>query len=97
MLEARSISLIIFTALNALGIGFLLYVLVQFWKEGHKSTGVNHLGSHLSGYGAGPRVFAVTAPVTPESRREDGRVIRFPVRGMSEQQRCDETIKHAIR
>jgi hypothetical protein len=28
-------AMVIFTALNGLGVVFLLYVFVQFWKEGH--------------------------------------------------------------
>jgi hypothetical protein len=28
--------MLIFVALNALGVAFLVYVLVQFWKEGHR-------------------------------------------------------------
>ena len=31
-------AMLIFTGLNALGVVFLVYVLVQFWKEGHQPT-----------------------------------------------------------
>ena len=30
-------AMMLFTALNGLGVIFLVYVLVQFWKEGHRS------------------------------------------------------------
>ena len=30
-------AMMLFTALNGLGVVFLVYVLVQFWKEGHRS------------------------------------------------------------
>jgi hypothetical protein len=31
-------AILIFTIVNGLGVVFLLYVLVQFWKEGHRSN-----------------------------------------------------------
>ena len=31
-------AMLLFTGLNGLGVVFLLYVLVQFWKEGHRSN-----------------------------------------------------------
>jgi hypothetical protein len=30
-------TMLIFTGLNGMGVVFLVYVLVQFWKEGHRS------------------------------------------------------------
>jgi hypothetical protein len=30
-------AMLLFTALNGLGVVFLVYVLIQFWKEGHRS------------------------------------------------------------
>src|SRR5882762_4820459 len=30
-------AMMLFTALNGMGVGFLVYVLAQFWKEGHRS------------------------------------------------------------
>jgi len=30
-------AMMLFTLLNGLGVVFLMYVLVQFWKEGHRS------------------------------------------------------------
>jgi hypothetical protein len=89
MLEGKSIGLIIFTVINALGVAFLLYVLVKFWNEGHKSKGSARPTSELSVYGVEPRVFVVSAPLTPESCREDGRVIQFPVRGGDGEQHGD--------
>ncbi len=32
-------AMMLFTLLNGLAVVFLLYVLVQFWKEGHRSLG----------------------------------------------------------
>jgi hypothetical protein len=29
-------AMMLFTALNGMGVGFLVYVLAQFWKEGHQ-------------------------------------------------------------
>jgi hypothetical protein len=97
MLEGKSIALIIFTALNALGVGFLLYVLVQFWKEEHKSKEARRRASQLSVHGAEPGVIVVTAPVPSRTPRQDTRLIRFPVRGETGQRRGDETVRHAIR
>jgi hypothetical protein len=31
-------AMMLFTLLNGLGVVFLVYVLVQFWKEGHRSN-----------------------------------------------------------
>jgi len=89
MMEGKSIGLFIFTVLNALGVAFLLYVLVQFWNEGHRSEGANRRVRRLSAYGARPKVVIVTAPITSEALHEDGRVVRFPVRVRNEQQHGD--------
>jgi len=35
-LEEVQIAMMIFAVLNGLGVVFLVYVLVQFWKEGHR-------------------------------------------------------------
>jgi hypothetical protein len=35
--EGGPMAMIIFTMVNGLGVVFLLYVLVQFWKEGHRT------------------------------------------------------------
>src|SRR5712692_9390208 len=35
--EGGPVAILVFTVLNGLGVVFLLYVLVQFWKEGHGS------------------------------------------------------------
>jgi hypothetical protein len=89
MLDTKGMALMIFTALNVLGVGFLVYVLVQFWKEGHKSEGANRLRNRMSAYGARPKVVVVTAPITTETRRKDGRMIQFPVRVGNGQQHGD--------
>jgi hypothetical protein len=97
MLEGKSISLLIFTALNALGVGFLLYVLVQFWKEAHKSNRGTTRASEPSAHGVAQGVFVVSAPIAAGTRHEDGRLIRFPVRAEGRQRRGDETVRRAIR
>jgi hypothetical protein len=98
MLGTKSMALVIFTALNALGVGFLLYVLAQFWKEGHKSGGTICARSKISVNSAGPLVVVVTTPITAETRSENGRVIRFPVRGGEDlPSRMRETAQSAAR
>jgi hypothetical protein len=97
MLEGKSVGLIIFMVLNVLGVGFLLYVLVQFWKEEHKSKSGTSRASALSVLSAEPGVFVVTAPIASGPPRENARLVRFPVRGESGQRRGDEAVRHAIR
>ena len=89
MLEAKEMALMIFTMLNVTAVGFLLYVLVHFWKEGHKSGVTMRAGRIMSGYGDRPTVVVVTAPITCEACREDDGVIQFPVRSGSGQQHGD--------
>jgi hypothetical protein len=83
MQETKGMALMIFTVLNVLGVGFLLYVLAQFWKEGHKSTDTIRARNRMSAYNARPQVVVVTAPINVEARRQDGRVIHFSVRNGS--------------
>jgi len=97
MLEGKSIGLIIFTVLNALGLAFLLYALVHFWNEGHRSKGAVRHASEVSVYGAEPRVFVVSAPLPGETSREDACLIQFPIRGKMGQPPGDEAVKHAVR
>jgi hypothetical protein len=97
MIEGKSIGLVIFTVLNVLGVGFLLYVLVQFWKEGHRSKGVSRPPGQLSVYGQEQRNYVVNATIAAQQPRVDGRLIRFPVREQRGPLRGDETVKHAVR
>jgi hypothetical protein len=62
-----------FLVLNGMGIMFLLYVLVNFWKEGRR-TRVRSL------YSIKPEVFVAVRPVGFETERMgNGSVICFPV------------------
>jgi hypothetical protein len=97
MLEGKGIALIMFTALNGLGVVFLLYVLVQFWKEGQMSKRARRQGSQHSMHRGLPRDFVVNASLAAQTRRQNGRLIPFPVRGPSGQQCGDEAMKHAVR
>src|SRR5712671_5579494 len=87
MYEVKSVGLIIFMTLSALGVGFLLYALVHFWEEAHKSKKATSRGSELSVREVAQSVFVVSAPVAAGTRLENDRLIRFPVRGESRQQR----------
>jgi hypothetical protein len=89
MLQGKSIALIIFTVLNAVGVAFLLYVLAQFWKEGHKSRGAARLRTELAAYDTKSRVVEASVLISAETRRDDGRVVQFPIRGESGQQHTD--------
>jgi hypothetical protein len=78
----------IFFLLNGLGIVFLLYVLANFWKEGHKPKG--NARKYTADYGR--RDFAeLNALAHPVSRRTQGRlsVIPFQVR-----ERCNDRQAH---
>jgi hypothetical protein len=79
-------SLIIFTALNVAGIGFFLYVLVNFWKEGHKSRGGARSAADQSGLKPVSQVVVVCAPMAASPRRDYNRLIKFPVRAGNRQQ-----------
>jgi len=72
-------AMIIFTVLNGLGVVFLLYVLVNFWKEGKRAR---HPAArsyrYLSVDSTKPEVFIATCPLTFETDRPtERRVIRF--------------------
>lgn len=97
MLEMKGTALLIFTGFNVMGLGFLLYVLVQFWKEEHKSGRTNRIRSRMSAYGAGPKVVLATSPIGAESRREGGGLIQFPVRANSEQQDASRIAQTNVR
>lgn len=54
-------AMVIFTALNGMGVVFLLYVLVQFWKEGYRSQETGARRDAIAGFGMdGPDVIVVT-------------------------------------
>ena len=65
--EGGSVAILIFTGLNALGVVFLLYVLVQFWKEGCRSTkpGTGDRAIKFSLKNR-PTVIVVTHPISGE-------------------------------
>jgi hypothetical protein len=79
MLEGKSLGLVVFTMLNAMGVAFLLYVLVHFWNEGHKSKEATRPESELSVYGIEAKVFVVSSPMATETGRQNGRLIPFPI------------------
>jgi len=78
-------SLIIFTALNVAGVGFFLYVFVNFWKEGHKSKGAARSAADRSGLKPISQAVVVCAPMAVTPRRENSRLIKFPIRAGSSQ------------
>jgi len=86
MMETRGLGLMIFMGINAAAVGFLLYVLVQFWREGHKLDRPDRLRSRMSAYGAGPEVIVAISPKGAEARRQTDRLIQFPVRAGNGQQ-----------
>jgi hypothetical protein len=72
---------ILFTALNGAGVVFLLYVLVQFWKEGHKAskTRSRRHGTFSRGANA-PEVFILRYSPMPEGTGMGAPLIQFPTR-----------------
>ena|SRR5579862_8548754 len=84
-------SLIIFTALNVAGIGFFVYVFVNFWKEGHKTRAAARSEADRSGLKPISQVVVVCAPMAVTPRRETSRLIKFPVRAGNRQQPGDES------
>ena len=57
-------AMMLFTGLNGLGVVFLVYVLVQFWKEGHRSMKPG-TSDHLIKFSQEdrPTVIVVTRPI----------------------------------
>ena len=84
-------SLIIFTALNVAGVGFLLYVLVHFWRDGHKTRGAARFAADRSSLKPISQVVVVCAPMAVTPHRETSRLIKFPVRAGNRQQPGDES------
>jgi hypothetical protein len=58
-------AILIFTIVNGLGVVFLLYVLVQFWKEGHRSKnrGTRQYGIEFSEENR-PEVVVIRRPIS---------------------------------
>jgi hypothetical protein len=58
--------MMLFTVLNGLGVVFLVYVLVQFWKEGHRplESALRHKVIEFSEKDT-PTVVVVTHPISP--------------------------------
>ena len=58
-------AMLLFTALNGMGVVFLLYVLVQFWKEGHRSKngGTRQCAIEFAEENR-PEVIVVTRPIS---------------------------------
>jgi hypothetical protein len=69
-----------FLVLNAMGVVFLLYVLVNFWKEGRRTTQGDVRSYRLQSlHGSKPEVFVATRPLGFEAGRPGKRsLIRFP-------------------
>ena len=77
--EGSPMAILIFTVLSGMGVAFLLYVLVNFWKEGKRAK---HPAARsyrpLSLDSAKPEVFIATRPLTLETDRPtEHSVIRF--------------------
>ena len=74
-------TIILFTAINGAGAVFLLYVLVQFWKEAHRSTktGSRRHGTFSRGANA-PEVFVLRYSPMPEGSGTRAPLIHFPTR-----------------
>jgi hypothetical protein len=74
-------TIIIFTAINGAGVVFLLYVLVQFWKEGHKAS---KAGSRVHGTFSrsanAPEVFLLRYSPLPEGTGLGAPLIHFPTK-----------------
>jgi hypothetical protein len=71
----------LFFVLNGIAVVFMLYVLVNFWKEGRR-TARGGVRSHQlqSMRGSNPEVFIVTGPLEIAARRPGKTsLIRFPV------------------
>jgi len=63
--EEVQIAMMIFAVLNGLGVVFLVYVLVQFWKEGHRRMKPATSGRVIElSVKDGPTVLVVTHPVS---------------------------------
>ena len=72
-------TMILFTGLNIAGVVFLLYVLVQFWREGHKTShSVFPRRGLISRYRTGPEVMLLRYSPLPEAGARAVELIPFP-------------------
>src|SRR6202022_2181524 len=71
----------IFLVLNGMAVAFMLYVLVNFWKEGRQTThGEDRSNRRQSLHGSKPEVFVATRPLgLGAGRPSKHSVIRFPI------------------
>ena len=70
----------IFLVLNGLGVGFLLYVLANFWKEGHRSMKLDRKYAPEFKYRDWVDVLVVPHPIS-HSAQDGVSVIAFEGRG----------------
>jgi hypothetical protein len=86
-------AMILFTALSGLSVFFLLYVLVQFWKEGRRSERQSTRGQVIQfSSKSKPTVVVVTRPIS--HRAHTGlSLVSKPVRmnGAQERQLCQDS------
>ena len=77
-------AMMLFTGLNGLGVVFLVYVLVQFWKEGHRSMkpGTRDRLSKPSQENR-PTVVVVTRPISCGLQVEPAPVFQIAKAGLS--------------
>ena len=77
--EGSPMAILIFTVLSGMGVAFLLYVLVNFWKEGKRAKyPATRSYRSLSLDSTKPEVFIATHPLTFETDRPaEHPVIRF--------------------
>jgi hypothetical protein len=74
-------TMILFAAFDGAAVVFLLYVLVQFWKEGHKSSKAGSRGHGAFSRGANaPEVFLLRYSPMPEGSGTGAPLIHFPTR-----------------
>jgi hypothetical protein len=74
-------TMILFAAFDGAAVVFLLYVLVQFWKEGHKSSKARFREHGAFSRGANaPEVFLIRYSPMPEGSGTGAPLIQFPTR-----------------
>ncbi|SRR6266849_3404665 len=74
-------TMILFAALDGVAVVFLLYVLIQFWKEAHRSSKVRSRGHGIFSRGPnGPEVILLCYSPSPEGTGTGAPLIHFPTR-----------------
>jgi hypothetical protein len=70
----------VFLVLNGMALVFMIYVLVNFWKEGVRASGGSLRKFKIeSVYASRPQVFVVTRPLEADARRAaKSSVVPFP-------------------